>query len=394
MSPRPLWQDAFGRAAVRSLQALLILALVVVVTYALVRLRLLVIPLMLAVLVAAAGSPAVDWLAKQRFVPRSLATIVTMLVGFAVLGGLGWWIGAQVAGQWDDLRQSAVRGFSQLRNYVLDGPLPISEEDLATAQERVRAFLSGTQFQQGALTGATLVVEILTGLFLGIILLYFLLKDGRSVWGFVRDLFPARQRERWDDAAKRAAQVLGQYVRGTAVVAFVDAVVIGLGLLIVGVPLALPLAVAVFLGAFIPLVGATAAGTLAALIALVSEGPITALIVVAIVIAVNQLEGDLLYPVVMGQALSLHPLAILLALTAGTIVAGIVGAILAVPFAAVAWSVVKTFREARQHEPGAEPPEPPAPPGRPGSTDTQADEAERPATPDRPNRSPAEGTAT
>ena len=126
--------------------------------------------------------------------------------------------------------------------------------------------------------------------------------------------------------------------------------VIGVALAILGVPLALPLAVVVFLGAFVPLVGATVAGTLAALVALVASGPITALIVVGVVIAVNQLEGDILAPVVLGQALALHPLAILLALTAGTIVAGIVGALLSVPFAAVAWTAVKTFRETAPQE--------------------------------------------
>ena len=135
-------------------------------------------------------------------------------------------------------------------------------------------------------------------------------------------------------------------------IALVDAVVIGVALAIIGVPLALPLAVAVFFGAFVPLVGATVAGALAALVALVSNGFVTALIVVAVVVAVNQLEGDILAPVVLGQALSLHPLAILLALSAGTIVAGIVGALLAVPFAAVAWTVVKTFREPEDQEAG------------------------------------------
>jgi putative heme transporter len=169
----------------------------------------------------------------------------------------------------------------------------------------------------------------------------------RTIWSFMGDQLPKRYRGRADLAAHRSAEVLGRYVRGTAIIALVDAVVIGVALAIIGVPLALPLAVAVFLGAFVPLVGATVAGVLAALVALVSNGFVTALIVAAVVVAVNQLEGDILAPVVLGQALSLHPLTILLALAAGTIVAGIIGALLAVPFAAVAWTVVKTFREAR-----------------------------------------------
>ncbi|GAB2737150.1 AI-2E family transporter [Nocardioides pakistanensis] len=346
-----VWQDPLGRAGMRSAQILLVLAVAWVVTDVAIRLRLLVIPLLIATLIAAAANPLVDWLDRRRFVPRSLAVIGTMLAGLALLGGLGWWIGAAVASQWQDLRRSAVEGLEQLRDYLVDGPLPIDPGDLSGLQERAREFLSGAQVQQGAITGATAVLEFLTGLFLGIVLLFFLLRDGRRIWGFIADQLPARQRDRWHTAATRASGVLGGYVRGTAVVATVDALVIGIGLVVVGVPLALPLAVAVFLGAFIPLVGATLAGALAALVALVSNGPVTALIVVGIVVAVNQLEGDLLYPVVMGQALALHPLAILLALTAGTIVAGVVGAILAVPFAAVAWVVVKTFREARAREP-------------------------------------------
>jgi putative heme transporter len=278
-------------------------------------------------------------------VPRSLATLVTLLSGFAVLGGVGWWISTAVGDQWDDMVQSARDGFAQLRDYALEGPLPITEQNLQNAQDRLTEFVQGAQFQQGAISGATLAFEIIAGLFLGLVLLFFLLRDGRKIWAFLRDQLPSEYRERWDLTAERSVRVLGGYVRGTAVVAFVDALVIGIALVIVGVPLALPLAVVVFIGAFIPLVGATVAGILAALVALVSNGFVTAIIVVAVVIAVNQLEGDILAPVVLGQALSLHPLAILLALTAGTIVAGIIGALLSVPFAAVAWTAVKTWRE-------------------------------------------------
>jgi predicted PurR-regulated permease PerM len=323
---------------------LLVLTLVVVVTYVAIQLRLVVVPLLITTLIAAAVSPVVDWLDRHR-VPRALATLLTMLAGGAALGGIVWWISGAVGDQWSELRESASEGLAELREYLVDGPLPISEENVVNAQDRLREFAEGSQFQQGAISGATLVLEVVTGIFLGVVLLYFLLKDGRKIWRFISGQLPERDRDRWDLVATRSAAVLGGYVRGTAVVAFVDAVVIGVALAILGVPLALPLAVVVFLGAFVPLVGATVAGILAALVALVASGPITALIVVGVVIAVNQLEGDILAPVVLGQALALHPLAILLALTAGTIVAGIVGALLSVPFAAVAWTAVKTFRE-------------------------------------------------
>jgi len=132
-------------------------------------------------------------------------------------------------------------------------------------------------------------------------------------------------------------------VRGTAIIAFVDALFIGIGLTILQVPLALPLAVIVFLGAFIPLIGATLAGVLAALVALVASGPVVALIVIIIVVAVNQLEGNFLQPVVMAQSLNLHPLVILVALTAGTILGGVIGAVVSVPIAAVAWAIAKVW---------------------------------------------------
>ena len=360
MDPRtPVWDNTLGRAAIRSAQTLLVLSLVVVVTYAAIQLRLLVVPLLLATLVAAAASPVVDWLTGRRM-PRMLAVWLTLLTGFAVVGAIGWWIGSAVSDQWDDLVDSATGGWEKLRDFVLTGPLPVKEEDFAGLMDRLGEFAAGPTVQQGALSGATLVAEVITGLFLGLVLLFFLLKDGRAIWSFLSDQLPERYRERYDEAASRAAGVLGGYVRGTAVIALVDALVIGVALAVIGVPLALPLAVVVFFGAFLPLVGATIAGALAALVALVSNGPLTALIVVGVVIAVNQLEGDILAPVVLGQALSLHPLAILMALTAGTIVAGIIGALLAVPFAAVAWTVVKTFRELGD---SATPPEVAAPTG-------------------------------
>lgn len=339
---RDLWRDAWGRAANRSAQTLLVLALVVVVVWAGVQLRLLVVPLLLSILIAAAASPLVALLSRQ--VPRALAVWITLLTAFAVLGGLGYLVGSAVRAQWSELVTGASEGLDELQRFLTEGPLGLDQEQIDSARSQLGELASGAQVQAGAITGATLVVEVLAGLFLGLVLLFFLLKDGAGIWRFARSFLPDRHGDRYDVVADRAVEVLGGYVRGTAIIAFVDAVVIGVALLVLGVPLALPLAVIVFVGAFVPLVGATVAGALAALIALVGNGPLTALIVVGVVIAVNQLEGDLLAPVVLGRSLNLHPLAVLLALTAGTIVAGIVGAILAVPFAAVAWAVVDTWR--------------------------------------------------
>ena len=360
--PTQLWRDGLGRAAVRSAQVLLILTLVTVVVWAAVQLRLVVVPLLLAVLIAAAVSPVVTWLSR-RGLPRGLAAWVTLLGGLTVFGGLSWLVGRAVRDQWDELRQGAVEGVSQLRDYLAQGPLQIDDAQLERAWEQAGKIVAGPSVQAGALSGAVLLAEIVAGLFLGLVVLFFLLKDGALISTFVRDFLPPRHTDRYDRVAVRSVEVLGGYVRGTAVIALVDAVLIGAALAILGVPLALPLAVVVFVAAFIPLLGATVAGFLAAVVALVSSGPVTALIVVAVVIVVNQVEGDVLAPVVLGASIKLHPLAILLALSGGTIVAGIVGAILAVPFTGVAWAVVQAW---------------------PDGPSERSDEAAAPPVPDRP----------
>jgi predicted PurR-regulated permease PerM len=345
-----IWTDGLGRAAIRSLQLLLVMLLIGVVTYVAIRLRLLVVPLLIATLVAAAASPLVGWLGA-RGIPRILAVWMTLLSLFAVLGGLGWFVGAAVRDEWEELREGTTDGLLRLRDYLTDGPLDISDEQIAEGQQRLRELAQGGELQAGAWSGAILVIQLVTGLFLGLVLLFFLLKDGSEIWGFLREQLPERHRDLSDSIAGRSVDVLGGYVRGTAIIALVDTVVIGLALLILGVPLALPLSIVVFVGAFVPLLGATVAGAVATLVALATEGPVTALIVLAVVVAVNQIEGDVLAPVVLGRSLSLHPIAILLALTAGTIVAGIIGAILAVPFTAVVWSGVTAYREAAAAEP-------------------------------------------
>ena len=341
-APRSLWADSFGRAAVRSAQALIVLALSVCVVYALIQLKLVVIPVLIATIIAAAVSPVVTFL-KRKGLPAALATWAALLTGLGTLGVTLWLVGRGIRNESDQLVSSASEGLDELQRFLTEGPLGISDEQLTAARESAQELLGSESVQSGALAGATAAVEVVTGMILGVVILFFLLKDGRRIFEFfVRPLDDVHE-ERAERIGERSVRVLGGYVRGTALVALVDTIVIGAALLILGVPLALPLATIVFLGAFIPLIGATVAGVLAALVALVTNGPVTALIVIVVVIAVNQLEGDLLAPVVIGKALSLHPLVILLALTVGTILAGIVGALLSVPIAAVGWTIVKEW---------------------------------------------------
>ena len=344
--PTSPWSDGFGRTAVRSGQILLLLAVTALVVYIAVQLRLVIIPLLIAVLLAAALSPLVTRLTR-RGLGRGLATGITLLLAVLALALVGFIVVTGVIGQIPALQQSANEGIAQAEAFISNSGL-VSQDQLANLREGAINVLRGESFRSGALAGASLVGQLLTGLVLAIVVLIYLLKDGPSIFEFLISGSKGNRRTRLRHAGERSASVLGGYVRGTTVVALVDAIIIGGGLLILGVPLALPLALVVFVTAYIPVIGAVVAGVIAALVTLVTNGPVAALIVVVIVLVVNQIEGNVLAPMVLGKALSLHPLAILLALTAGSIVAGVIGAVLAVPFAAVAWAAVKSWNEDRR----------------------------------------------
>jgi predicted PurR-regulated permease PerM len=337
-----LWADGFGRVGTRSVQTLAVLALVAVLLFVGTRLTLVVIPVLIALVLSAAISPLVS-LMRRRGVPSLLATWIALLTLVAILAAVVWLVVLAVVDQWDELRSQALDGFDSLQTYVQDLPFQISEEQISSVRESAAGLLQSSAVGSGALAGVSQTADFVTGFFIMVVVLFFFLKDGPAMWEFLLRPFEGKAHERGHRAGAAAVTTLGGYVRGTAIIAVVDAVGIGVGLAIVGVPLAIPLSVLVFLLAFIPLVGATLAGALAALVALVAVGPVEALVVVAIVVAVNQLEGTFLQPVVMGRTLRLHPLVILVALTAGTVLAGITGAVLAVPIAASVWRVIQVW---------------------------------------------------
>ena len=339
-----IWGDSFGRAAIRAGQALILGAAGSVVIWLLVTLRLMVVPLVIAAIIASAVSPLMRAL-RARGVPAALAAIAALVAGLGAVGLLVWLIVAAVRDEWRELADQAGEGLDELESFLVEGPLSLSQEQLQQGREAVVELLSGEEVRAGVIGGAVLAFEVIVGAFLTIVILFFLLKDGPRIWRFLLRPASEAHRRRLLRVGERSVDVLGGYVRGTAIVALVDAVIIGVALAILQVPLALPLAVLVFLGAFIPLAGATVSGAFAALVALVANGWVTALIVVAIVVAVNQIEGDVLAPVVLGRAVSLHPLAILIALTGGAIVAGIIGALLAVPITAVVWTAITAWAE-------------------------------------------------
>lgn len=335
------WSDNFGLLATRSLQLLIVLALTTLAVIGLRQLSTVFIPILLALIFASAFAPVMRML--RRRMPAALATVLVLLAILILLTAVGWLIVWAVRDQWDELSSQAQSGFTQVLNWVHTLPFAPDQEQLTEWRNTIIDFLTSSQFGSGALAGAGVVTNFVTGLVLMIVVLFFFLKDGPQLWSFVLRPFQGAALERAQRAGMKTVMTLGSYVRGTAAVAAVDAIGIGIGLVILQVPLALPLAVLVFVLAFIPIVGATLAGILAALVALVANGPLSAVLVVGVVVLVNQLEGNFLQPVLMGRALKLHSLVILLALTIGTVLSGVLGAILAVPIAAVAWGIIQVW---------------------------------------------------
>ncbi|GAA4119494.1 AI-2E family transporter [Enteractinococcus coprophilus] len=340
-----LWTDTLGRLGVRSLQLLIVGTLVGLVILALLNLTVVVIPALIAVILACALWPLVRLC--RRVMPNVLAAWTVFLGSLLILGGIGTALVFSVINEWSTLVEQAVEGFNQLREgaeQLLGGlAFVIDQDQIDSMLATVTGFLTSAEFGTGAVTTISAAGTFVTSLVLLLVILFFLLKDGDRIWAFFVSWAPDHFRAQTIASGDRAMHTFGGYIRGTAIVAAADAIGITTALLILQVPLAIPLGVVVFLGGFIPLVGATIAGILATLVALVANGPVVALIVLGAVILVNQLEGNFLQPVVMAQTLSLHALVILMALTAGTVLAGIIGAVLAVPLVAVAWSVIKVW---------------------------------------------------
>ncbi|MGM1028711.1 MAG: AI-2E family transporter [Actinomycetota bacterium] len=336
------WTDGLGRFAIRALQGVIIVIAVAVVVFAMTQLTLVIIPVTIALILASAFLPVMRWM-RARGVPSALATALALLTIVVVLGGVGWLIVSAVRSQLDELVEQATIGIDRVVEWVSTLPFAPTPEQIQQARDAVIDFATSAQFGSGAVAGLSAAASFLTGLVLMVVVLFFFLKDGPRIWEFLLRPFEGERYARGRRIGEKTVETLGGYVRGTAIVAAVDAIAIGAVLAIAQVPLALPLAVLVFLLAFVPLVGATVAGALATLVALVANGEVVALVVLGAVIVVNQLEGNFLQPVVMGRSLQLHALVILIALTVGTVLGGIVGAVLSVPIAAVAWGIVQVW---------------------------------------------------
>jgi putative heme transporter len=325
---------------------LVCIAAVAVVVYGLVKISFAFIPVFVALLLATLLVPPARAL-QRRGAPPALAAstvFVGALLAFAVIGTL---LVPPVITEFGTIGDRVKEGADKLGVYLADSPLGLDEREVQREIDRIDDRLrdNSSQITNGVVSGAAIVGQLLAGLLITLVVLFFFVKDGPRIWRWVVHLFPETRRPAMDQVGEESWKVLTHYVRGVVLVATVDAVGIGLALWIIGVPLVIPLALLTFFTAFIPIVGSIIAGAVCALVALVHGGPVDALLVLGATLVVQQLEGNVLYPTIVGRQMALHPIAILLAVTIGGITAGIVGAAIAVPIAAVAAVAMKVARE-------------------------------------------------
>lgn len=325
-----------------------------VVGQVVVRLSIVVIPVAVALLLAALFEPGVSLLVRRR-VPKGLATLIVLLGGLLVVGGLVYFMVRTLASGLPDLGERLGESYSQLRDWLTTGPLGLSGDQLDNMLAQGKEWVSRNRggLASGAVGVLSTAAAMLAGLALVVFVLIFFLYEGDRMWRATTSLLPEPARERVRGAGRSAFHGLTAYVRTTMLVALIDAVGIGIGLWVTGVPLVLPLSALVFFSAFVPVIGAFVSGLVAVLVALVSQGPLVGLIIAGVVVLVQQLEGNVFEPLLMSKSVKLHPVAVVVAVAVGAELAGVVGALFAVPLLATVRSVVKALRDPRFAEDGA-----------------------------------------
>jgi predicted PurR-regulated permease PerM len=341
--PVPRWLRSSAAIAWRLLA---VAAAIALSAYALAYVRVVVLPVIVALLVSTVLRPPTRWLMHHRF-SDGVAAATVLLTAIALLAVALMMAGAAIGRQFADLADSVQAGIHEAGDALSQPPFNLSQADIEQRIDSAMNQLSDSSraLTGGVLHGAVVVGELLTGLIITLLLLFFFLKDGPRLWRWVVDTFGGRRATRLDELARRSYTALTGYVRGLFLVGAADAAMIGAGLAIIGIPLVVPLMLLTFLAAFVPLIGAFTAGLAAVLIALVSGGVAEALIVLALVIAVQQIEGHLLYPLIMGRTVHVHPIAVILALATGGILAGIIGVFISVPIVTVAATALAYLRE-------------------------------------------------
>lgn len=329
-----------------SWRLLVVAAAIALVFFAVAQVQLLFIAVFIGFVIAAVLRPLVEWFA--RVMPRFLATALALLLAIAFLLGMLTYVGFSVAGQWESLQQQFGDGITQITDFLESGSLPFKitseqiAEWIANAQQWIQDHAG--QLAGQAAAGAGSVVEVFTAMALAIFCSVFFLARGAEMWTWFLNQLPARTRDSWKLAGGAGWYTFSGYTRGTVIIALTDGILAFILLSILRVPLAAPLAVLVFIGAFIPLVGAPAAMIVAMIVALAANGLWSAVAVGVGIALIGQLEGHVLQPIIMGKQVSIHPVVIALAVTAGTLTAGILGAVIAVPLVAVFWAVFSRLR--------------------------------------------------
>lgn len=343
---RPLFDVPHGLVVASNLtwRSLVVVIGALAAIWVVLELSVVTVPAFVALLATAVLQPPVLALTRRRWPPLA-ATWAVLVAAVAIVAGLVSLLVPNFIEQGEELGSQLEEGIAEIENWLATGPLRIENPDLVGAVDTLRERLLDTN-PAAVIGGVTVAVEILAGALLALVMTFFFIKDGPRIIAWASGHLSRERRPVAGRAASAAWGSLSAYIRGTVVVGAVNGTVIGIGLAILGVPLALPLGIITGLSAFFPLVGAVVAGALAALVALVAGGVVDALIVVALTVVVQQVEGDVLSPIVMGKALKLHPLVILVVLTVGAVTAGILGAFLAVPLTGV---VVSAVAAARNH---------------------------------------------
>lgn len=310
--------------------------LVAAVLWLIYQVKLVAIAFIIGILITALLHPFVAALNRRR-VPKMLSTTVVFVLGLAFLAGLGIFVGTQVTRNAAALQVQIVDIIDATEKWLASGPLQIDARQVNDLTTQISDALNANWrgIATGAVTGLGTTVEIVGGIVLAAFCTFFLLLDGGQMWSWVATRLPQRSRDRMRQAGEVAWRTIGHYVRGTIVIAFSDAVAVTITLLIVGVPLAVPVGVLVFLGAFVPILGLTITGAIAVGLTLISKGLIATIVVLAVIILAVQVEGHVLQPIVMSRAVRVHPLVVVLSVTAGSLIGGIFGAVIAVPLVAV-----------------------------------------------------------
>ncbi|MGW1141656.1 AI-2E family transporter [Streptomyces zhihengii] len=293
----------------------------------------------------------------SRWMPRAAAVAVSLIGSLLLLLGLGALVGEAVAGERAELMREFTTGIDRIERWLEQPPFRIAPEALTDVQHRIGQFLSSHRSTviSTAISGADRLVEVLTVLALAVFCSVFFIHSGDRQWAWFREELPAAARERVSVAGSAAWRTFTGYTHGILLVAAVNAVLVGIALFALGVPLAVPLALLEFVAAFVPLIGSPIALAVAAVVALAAKGPLVAGIVVALIVVIGQIEGHLLHPIVMSWAVRLHPVVVALAVIGGAVAAGVIGAVAAVPLVAVLWSVRQALRADRAARAGRAP---------------------------------------